>query len=64
MLYLCSRGTHYLPFTFGIIVSFNVLEYRKLQLPQGMVIFAVGFFFFEILEEAFAAGIIKRITFL
>ena len=49
---------------FGIIVSFNVLEYRKLQLPQGMVIFAVGFFFFEILEEAFAAGIIKRISFL
>ena len=50
--------------SFWIVVPFYVLKYRKLQLLQGTVTFAVCFFFLQIFEKAFTAGIVKRIAFL
>lgn len=49
--------------SFRIVVSFDVLKNRKLQLLEGMVTFAVCFFFLEIFEKTFTAGIVKRIAF-
>lgn len=49
--------------SFGIVISFNVRKYRKLKFLQGKVTVAVSFFFLEIFEKTFAAGIVKRTAF-
>ena len=48
--------------SFRIVVSFDVLKYRKLQFLQRTVTLADRFFFFEIFEKTFTAGIVKRIA--
>ena len=49
---------------FGIVETFDVSKYRKLQFLEGMLALAVCFHFFEVFEKAFAAGIVKGIAFL
>ncbi len=49
---------------FRTAVPFNILKYRKLQFLQGRIAFAVCFFFFEVFERAFTAGVVKGIAFL
>ena len=48
----------------GIIVTVNVLKDSKLKFSKGMINPSVGLLFFEIFEEAFTTGIIKRVAFL
>ena len=45
----------------GIIVSLDILKYRQPQLVEGAVCPASGFFPLEVLEKAFADGIVKGI---
>ena len=45
-----------------VIEAFDILEDRVVQVTIGTKITPVGFFFFEIFEETFAAGVIKRIS--
>ena len=49
--------------SFGIVVPFDIFKNRELKLLQRMVAFGVCFFFLEIFEEAFAAGIVKWMAF-
>ena len=48
----------------GVVESFYIFKYRKVQLLQRVIGFAVDFFFFEIFEETFTASIVKGISFL
>ena len=49
---------------FGVIETVDIFEDRLVEFVVIMVGAAVGLFFLEVLEEALAAGIVKRITFL
>ena len=48
----------------GVVETFNIFENGRLQFFQRVVGPSVCFFFLEILEETFTAGIIKGIPLL
>ena len=49
---------------FGVIEAVDIFEDGLVEFVVIMVGAAVGLFFLEVFEEALAAGIVKRITFL
>ena len=49
---------------FGVVEAVDIFADRLVELVVIMVGAAVGLFFLEVLEEALAAGIVKRIAFL
>ena len=64
-LFLIRRQISQRPMrSFGVIEAVDIFEDGLVELIVIMVGAAVGFFFLEVLEEALAAGIVKRIAFL
>ena len=47
---------------FEIIESFNILKKRKTQLLHCIICPSIGFFLFQVFEEAFADCIVERIS--